>query len=140
MEVFMGKKTRASRKYNDEQLNALADHINKYVDETDFPLIIDCELDIDVYDGELFDIYRRYDHELYRRAFTRLDKKQKTFLMTKGLVKDHDSQLTKFILSSCHGMSDKTYVVTETVECCIEADVDEIEKAEAFENKRVTLD
>lgn len=128
---------RRPRKYSDADLDNLAKHILNFLQESEFPLIINAELEVDVYDGEFCDLARRYPHhENFGRAYRALEKKQKAFLAGKGLTKDHDSSLTKFFLSACHGMTEKQHIVTESVESCIEADESEIEKAEAFEKSR----
>lgn len=131
------KDIRRKSKYTDAQLDQLADKMLEYIDSTDFPLIISCELHCDLYDGELQDIARRCKfNERFCGAYIRLEAKQKEFLAIQGLKKQHDSSLTKFFLSCCHGMTEKTHVVQETIESCIRADEDEVARAEDFESSR----
>lgn len=134
----MASSYKKSRKYSDEQLDKIAQDIHAYCDRTDFPLVIGAELECgDFWDGEFQNMAQRYtDHHKFCESYRRLENLQKHFLAHKGLDKTHDSSLTKFFLSCCHGMTEKQHIVQETIESCIEADSDEVDKAEAFEKKR----
>ena len=123
--------------WTDDKLDEMAAKLNKFIDETDMPLVISFECDNECYDGQLNDLARRNPHhETFCRAYNKLFNKQKTFMMSKGLTKEHDSPLTRFLLSACHGMKETTHVVQEEVKSNVVIDESEVEKADEFEAKK----
>lgn len=124
--------------WTDERLSELAKSMNDWskVDENFW--YGDFEWRNHLYDGQLYDLHRRYkNHGEYQHAWRRMHTKQKSVLAQKGLDKSHDSSMSRFLLSACHGVNDKQIVEHVEQTPVIEADVEEIEKAKKHQQKRL---
>jgi len=117
-------------KYTDEVLDDIADKLNNWIETTDFVWLDLFEHEYDLYNAALADLVKKNPHHtklIY--AYQRAKRKQKAFLVQNGLLKKHDSPLTKFLLSAVHGMKETSEQIVTQKEAHLPIDDEEYEKA-----------